>query len=476
MISQTGVARARLTDYQLDAFDNPFEHFCFFAGVGTGKTFTGSHWAISRMFERPDLTGLIGANTYDQLSQATLRELFYWLDKYGIEYVIDRQPPRDWGQIRRVFKTYHNVLSLRIVPGIITTVFTRVMSKANPLRGTEFSWYWMDETRDTPKNTFDVVLSRLRESNDYRRGFTTTTPNGEDWSYETFVAKGDHKHGCMHVATEESVRCGLNDQGWLDNMLANYDELTAQQELFAEHVDVLGGRAYYAFGKHNRRACPWGQTDIDPTRNVIVGMDFNYDPAPMLWVVGQLGPEGTEHEDSIHWFLEIEGRQVSTRQQTRVLIETVGTDCFYQMYGDASGARGSTSNAGEHDFAQIADEMDIAGVGRTIDFDEANPRVIDRVQNMNRLAKAVSGKVSMTYSKDRCPRLDADMRKVGWRKTIVGRGKLDDKGDHTLTHAGDAAGYAAWKVLPFVRRGDMPTGIPSSGARGEIAHLGGQQR
>ncbi len=472
--AQVGVAKARLTDYQGAVITNPYEHFAMLGGIATGKTFTGAHWSIARMLERPELTGLIGANTYDQLSQATLREMFYWLDHYGIEYVVDQRPPREWGLTRRVFKTYRNIMSCRIVPGIITTVFTRVMGDANPLRGTEFSWYWMDETRDTPNDTFKVILSRLRESPDYRRGLITTTTNGEDWAFEAFVTNGGGKlRGCMHVPTRESVRCGVISQEFYDMLRSSYDPLFAAQELDAEHVDVLGGRAYYAFGRHNATTCPWGDAAPNPARPLVIGMDFNYDPAPMLWTVGQMGPEGGAFEDTIHWFGEIAGRQKSTRQQTQNLIERYGTEFFYQCFGDASGGRGSTSTAGEHDYAQASEEFDEAGCGYTIDFDPANPRVIDRVQNMNRLAKNSLGKVSMTYDKQACPHLHADVRKVGWRKTLMGKGKLDDKGDHNLTHASDAAGYAAWKLLPFARRGEYEAPISGSEARSDIRSIAG---
>jgi len=466
--------KAKVSDYQLAALCNPFEHFCFYGGVAAGKTFTGSHWAIDRMFERPDLTGLIGANTYDQLSTASLRELFYWLDHYGIPYVIDQRPPPDWGMTRRVFKTYNNVLSLKIVPEYITTVFTRVMGDGNPLRGIELSWAWLDEVRDTPKNTFDVVISRLRESPDYRRTFITTTPNGEDWSHDRFVVKAEYPHrGAMHIPTTESVRCGFISQEYLQMMLSQYDALFAEQEIYARHVDVLGGRAYYAFGKHNARPCPWGDTEPNPHRPLIVGEDFNYDPAPMVWLVGQLGPDGTEWQDCIHWFGEVAGRQNSTRAHTRALVDRYGPHFFYQCYGDASGGRGSTSNAGEHDYAQQNEEFAALGVaGWTIDFDQANPKVIDRVQNMNRLAKDANGFVSMTYDKQACPHLHNDVGKVGWRKTIVGRGKLDDKGDHNLTHASDAAGYAVWKLLPFARRGHLADNVGHSSAMSDIRAIG----
>lgn len=471
--SAAGIARARLTDYQTAAIYNPFEAFAFMAGVATGKTYTGAHWSIMQAFARPELTGLIGANTYDQLSQATLRELFYWLDHYGIPYVVDQRPPREWGLTRRVFKTYRNVLSLQIKPGIITTIFTRVMGDANPLRGIELSWAWIDETRDTPRNTYDVILSRLREDPHYRRLFVTSTTNGEDWVFDNFVVKAKYpSRGAMHVPTSASVRCGIVSPDYLQMLRDNYDELFAEQELEARHVDVLSGRAYYSFGKWNTVACPWGDTEPNEHRPLVVGADFNYDPAPMLWVIGQLGPDGSEHENRIHWFSEVVTRQKSTRVHTQVMLERF-PGFFYQVFGDSSGGRGSTSNAGQHDFAQIAEELDLAGAAFTIDFNPANPRVVDRVQNMNRLAKSSTGIVSMTYDKQACPYFHADVRKVGWRKTIVGRGKLDDKGDHNLTHAADGAGYAAWKLLPFARRGDIPESVPGSIARSQVLDVVG---
>lgn len=465
IVPAPGIGGARLADYQNGVLYNPFEAFAFFGGVATGKTYTGSHWVIMRAFERPDLSGLIGANTYDQLSQASLRELFYWLDHYGIPYVIDQRPPAHWGLTRRVFKTYRNILSLRMVPGVITTIFTRVMGDANPLRGVEFSWAWLDETRDTPNDTYKVVLSRLREDPKYRRVLITSTTAGEDWAYENFVTKAEYPlRGAMHVPTSDSVRCGIISPEFLQMLQSNYDPLFADQELGAKHVDVLGGRAYHGFGKWNAVPCPWGDTEPNPDRPLVVGEDFNYDPAPMVWMVGQLGPEFTEHENHIHWFGEIVGRQRSTREQTRALMQAY-PGFYYQCFGDASGERGSTSNQGDTDYSQQAEEFDESNVGWSIDVDHANPRVIDRVSNMNRLAKDANGEVHMTYDKQACPHFHADVRKVGWRKTVQNKAKLDDKGDHNLTHATDGGGYAVWKLLPNMKRGELPPATPGSTAR-----------
>jgi hypothetical protein len=420
----------------------------------TGKTTTGSHHAIEQFCLDPNRTGFIAANTYDQMSQATLRELFYWLDYYGYEFVIDRQPPAEWGETRKKFKTYHNILSVRI-GDTIAHAFTRVLSDPDALRGVEFSWYWLDETRDTPQETHDVVLSRMRESDDYRRGLITTTPNGEDWTYERFVKNADLiTYGSLHVPTKSSLDLGIISEGYYRTLLKTYDPMTALQELWAQHVNVKGGRAYYAAGPQNeKRIAPWGDRFPNVERPLIVGADFNYSPAPLVWMFGQVGP-GEWHEH-IHWFNELSGVGISTEDMTLRMMGQF-PDFFYEIYGDKSGDIGTTSNAGETDYNQMAEVLNDAGANYSIWFDQAgpkerkaNPKVRSRVENMNARFRNALNEVRQTYNPDACPLFHDDVKNVGWKPTTSsGRGKLDDGGKNTRTHASDGAGYAVYKKFP----------------------------
>lgn len=447
---------ADLKDYQAFAIYSPFEHMGFFGGVACGKTFTGAHFALECIEQQPELTGLIGANNHDQLSQATLRELFYWLDEYKYEYIADGRPP---GQPKR-FKTYKNILSIRSKkkPKVWTPVFTRIMSMPNPLRGIEFSWYWLDESRDTPENTHDVVLSRMRESRTFRRGLLTSTTNGEDWAYKRFVLnrrRGQRMYGSMHIPTYRGVEKGFLDQSYYDMLRATYSELMAMQELDALHVNVRGGRAYYAFGAHNELfRAPWGDAYPSRHRPLIIGCDFNFTPSPCVWMVGQIGPSligprGENWTQHIHWFGEISGVEKSTPEMTQMLINQY-PGYFLRIFGDSSGMRGSTSNAGKHDYQQMGEVLWRAGVQFTIDAEQFNPLVKDRVENMNRLARNAVGETRMTYNPHTCPLFQSDVKVVGWKKTITHSRtpRLDDGGDKRLTHATDGGGYAVFKVFP----------------------------
>lgn len=402
--------------------------------------------------------GFIGANSYDQLTQATLRELFIQLENHGIPFVYNKQPPKEWGHQNRL-PSYQNILSVK-VGNYVANAFTRVLSDADALRGIQFSWYWLDESRDTPQDTHDVLLSRMRESK-YRRGLITTTTNGEDWVYKRLgrARAGQRLYGSMHVKTIEAVKAGILTQGYYDTLLHSYSELMIAQELNAQHVNVHGGMAYYAASQRNRRhRAPWGMRYPDPSRPIIVGCDFNFDPAPHIWMVGQLSPDGTK----IHWFRELVGIRASTVDMTMKLILSY-PGFFYRVFGDRSGARATTSNAGKPDYDQMAMTFGDHDCGYSLDTDQGNnPLVRNRVENMNRLFLDGAGDVTQTYDPEGCPHFDADLKNVGWKpNTMKGQGKLSDGGDKNRTHASDGGGYACWKIFPPGRRGRIIPGTPS---------------
>lgn len=430
-----------------------------FNGISTGKTFTGAQYVIWHIIHYPSFSGFIGANTYDQLSQATLRELFYWFDVYGIQYVNDRKPPSSWNAPK--LKTYHNVLTV-FFNNKATTIFTRVMSNVDALRGIQFSWYWLDETRDTKEYGHDVVLSRMRESH-YMRGLITTTTAGEDWAKKRFsdnIEEGKTTYGSMNVPTIEAVKVGIITEEFYSILLGSYSELMAQQELWAKHVNVGTGRAYYAASQMNCRVkAPWGDEYPNPDRELIIGCDFNYAPAPCMWMIGQVGPQiadpkdGVLFSDKIHWFRGLSELMISTPDMTRKLVSQF-PGFFYRIFGDASGNRGTNSNAGESDYIQIANTLDELGCVYSIDVDNANPRVKDRVESMNAMLKNGLGLHLMTYNPYTCPDFHSDMNVVGWKNNSKNetQGKLDNAGDLLRTHASDGAGYAIEKLFPLQRR------------------------
>lgn len=462
----------KLADWQLSVLNTKYDHFCFFGGVATGKSFTGSQFVIKMVLQHPHLTGFIGANDYNQLSQVSMRELFYWLSEYGFQFVSDRLPPPEWGQTKK-FKDYKNVLSIRNpFTGNVTHIFTRILSDPDALRGLEFSWYWLDETRDTEEYAHDMILARMRESPTVAKGLVTTTTNGDDWVHSRFKPiRGSTMYGSMHVATKRSVDWGIITGHYYRTLLRTYSPLMAEQELFAHHVNVRGGRAYYSAGPWNeKRRAPWGDERPNPAMPLVIGCDFNFQPAPMVWMVGQVGPvkDGKDWSQHIHWFGEISETEISSADMAMRLIQQY-PGFFYEMYGDMSGNIGTTSNAGNTDFNQIGITMMENNQQYTLHVEQLeaeesrqNPRVKDRIENMNAKLRNAIGETTMTYNPDTCPHFHGDMKMVGWKKNVNrGQGKLDDHGDYKRTHASDGAGYAVWKKFPPGRRAFLLPSVQS---------------
>lgn len=444
--------------WQLLTLTQAFEQFALYGGLGTGKSFIGANWCIDRLRERPDQKGFIGANSHQQLGQVALHEFFEALARARFSYIVNSRPPLSWQP--RIFEDYKGIITVKVAAKLVTNIFTRVLQRGDLLRGIEFGWYWIDETRDTPEYTHDVLMGRLRGDKEWKRGLVTTTTNGKDWSYKRFVAGaklGSRLYGSAHVSTAESVKYGIVSQSYLDTLLASYSALMAEQEIYARHVNIKTGRAYHGFQEdHNaRRRAPWGDTHPDLARPLIVGCDFNFSPAPCIWMVGQLGPEGWDH--CLHWFGELAHTETGTESMTAILIQQF-PGFFYQVFGDSSGERGSTSNAGETDYMQMAGVFEEAGVrGYSIDSDQANPFVKDRVESVNALLTNGLGEHRMTYNPDACPHLHEDFEVVGYNS----QGKLaGDNEQHT--HASDGAGYAVYKLFGPNSMGVIEEGVRSA--------------
>jgi hypothetical protein len=430
-----------VTDWQNAAIYNPYTHFAFLGGIATGKSFTGTHFIIQHLlWDHPDLSGFIGANTYDQLSQATLKEFFYWLDYHEFKYVSGRRPPLDWGK-QRTFKSYNNIVSVKTDYGV-TPIYTRVLGDENPLRGNEFSVYWIDETRDTPRETHDVILSRLRES-EFRKGIITTTPNGEDWTWERFIRDSDGlTTGHMHIPTYESVKAGIITEQFYSDLEKMYTKQMADQELRAMHVNISKFPAYLNYTSDNELdSNPFAQAGetMCPHLPIVVAMDFNL--SPMSWALGQ------QHVDDFYFFDEIWLLNSHTQEAANLLVEKVKNHApGIVLAGDATSKAGQRAAAGKSDYdilCEILDRHAIKWVNRTPD---SNPTIRDRVNNVNLKLRDSSAKIHLWHH-SRCTNIKRDLVRVSWKEgnTSV----LDQTTDGTLTHISDGIGYAISALSPI---------------------------
>ena len=237
----------------------------FAAGVGSGKSFIGSHWAKEKIISEPKSRGFIGANTYNQLRNATLATFFGVLDEHNFRYKYNQQ---------------RNIID---VNG--TIIYAYSLDNYQNIRGIEIGWGWLDETRDTPREAFDVVLGRLRDKRAKKLELRlTSSPCGYNWLYDYFA--GPNKKPGYEMVQGSTFDNPYLPPSYVESLRDSYDDKMYQQEVLGQFVTTGVGQVYYSFNRlRNVR-----ELERDPKYPLMIGMDFNINP--MSAVVFQcVGPE-----------------------------------------------------------------------------------------------------------------------------------------------------------------------------------------
>lgn len=154
------ITKISLFHKQYDAFNFTTQFGAAVAGVQSGKTFLGAHWAVKKMNEFPKGSGVIVAPTYKILQAATLKKFF------------DVVP-----ELRVNFKEQKGEIQLP-TGGVIY-----VRSADNPLgiEGITANWIWLDEGGMTSMLTWTVLRSRVSMTGG--QVLITTTPYNMGWLY-----------------------------------------------------------------------------------------------------------------------------------------------------------------------------------------------------------------------------------------------------------------------------------------------------
>lgn len=154
------------SDPQADVIETVAKTVLFMAGIGSGKSHVIGLIAADFIKNNPEIIGFVGANTYRQLSQSTLKRVFdVWKEllgwKKGVEYVVDRRPPKTFVQFGSELKDYKHTICFR--NGAM--LYTASLDNYQVLDGTEFGYALLDETKDTAEEAVkEVITARLRQA------------------------------------------------------------------------------------------------------------------------------------------------------------------------------------------------------------------------------------------------------------------------------------------------------------------------
>lgn len=290
----------------------------FHSGQGAGKTFAMGTLSYSFAMYCPESFGFIGANTFTQLTQSTLLEIFSVWAKYfdcieGRDYIKDKMPIPGFNTPKATLKSYKNTILFR--NGALIFVGSLDNYKAHD--GKTLGWAMLDETKDTKEEAVkDVILARLRQKGLYlhkeaKRSqmqfpynnvptptaiqqnplYIFTSPAKVEWLAEMFklekyraeikteIFRPDSyfylrtSSMCVVISSTHHNQHNL-PPGYIENRLEILTEDKIEMNIYGSPFGKSGAEYYSAFS-HERHVRP---VKLDDSVPLHISFDFNVNP------------------------------------------------------------------------------------------------------------------------------------------------------------------------------------------------------
>jgi len=421
--------KAELGEHQHKALHSDKYNIFMGCGVGSGKTHVGSIWSLKKLKEsHPESIGIIAANSYPQLIDSTLRNVFKLWSEWGIDFNPKTLP-----------KTGHP-FSLFVKSGkSYKEILCRSLDTYKKWSGMEINWAWLDETWDTPKEAIEIVDARLRDDRSrIQMLMTTTLDDPSTWMYDMIVEKYNPELMDIIYATTHSNQRNLPDD-YIERLKSRYTEKQFERMVLAKWVFLDGMQIYYAFSRDNVNA---DIAEYDPNLPIRWTHDFNIgEGKPMSSALCQIKKHGgkpiltqfdeliLESTDTNKAVLEYESRDwIKTTPKSNTII-----------YGDSSG-RSRDTRSNTTDYGIIGD----AGFTNQI-VPTRNPSIRDRHNAVNALMKNAKNEIRY-YIHPRCGTAIKGFETVKLKK---GANYLEE--ETYSQHVTTAIGYLVMEEFPIIQ-------------------------
>jgi len=380
--------RIELYPIQHDFVVCPDRFTAMVAGIGSGKSFAGAVKGLLHCNE--PTVGLVVAPSYPMLRDAT------W---------------RSYQEVCGDAITKFNKGEFLANIGQAEVLF-RSADSPDRLRGPNIDWAHIDEAGLCPRQTWEIVIGRLRGHGKAGPCWITSTPKGRNWLYEIIsqlTLFRAHTRDNPYIARE-----------FVESLEAAYSGLFAKQELAGEFVG-FEGLVYEEFDRNRhiqRRAGPWAQ--------IIMGTDEGYTNPAVHLVIG-LDNDGRGHvleEFYMRRALQADvvgaARELADRHQVGdVFVDPSAAGLIAEM-------QASMSSINER-----------GGISRTWVYPAVNA-VFEGIQAVKAMLAIVGdGRPRLTFDPS-CANTIAEMESYCWKQ---GRAGIRDEPEKTNDHAMDALRY-----------------------------------
>ena len=337
--------------------------------------------------------------------------------------------PKEWIPKDGINKTES---SIKTIFG--STLYIVGMDKPHRIEGISLDGIVLDEASDhRPEVWSKTALPML------------TARSG--WGWQIGVPK---KAGVGRADFREFFQRGMNgdpdiasyswksSEVWLPHQIEEAKRMMSdeayREQCEAEWIDA-GGSVYHAY----RAARNLADVQYNSDFPIYVGCDFNVDP--MCWVLGHWNGE------VLRIFEEVELKDTNTQKTLDYLYSKYSShNAGWRFIGDAS-ARQRKSSASRTDYLHIRNDSRFRNA--TVWFPNRNPRVLDRIADVNALLCNAKDEVRLLIN-PKCTRLIKDFDAMSYKEKT---NELEDYSGTEIGHMSDALGYLITKIAPIKLEG-----------------------
>ncbi|HEX4809186.1 MAG TPA: terminase family protein [Bryobacteraceae bacterium] len=390
----------------------------FSGPVGSGKSAALCFELLRLAYMNSGRQGLLAAPTYAMLRDATLVGLFRMFEDLRVDF------------------DYRKTEGILWLKGAASTVLLRSLEEPERLRGTNLSWFGIDELSYAREEAWLRLEARLRDPKSKRLcGFGAWTPQGSDWVYKRFIHKPVVGYEAVRAQPFENRFLLEKTPDYYERLESSYDPKFYQQEALGEYVNSKTDLVYNCF----KRSLHVQKQAYDPQKTLLWALDFNV--TPMSSVLLQY--DG----DRLRVIDEIVLERATTQEAATEFENRYGRHRgALEIFGDASGR--SMQTTGFSDYQILQNTLTRAGIKHVkMRVPASNPSVLSRIRKVNGLFTNALGEVRLEID-PRCTELIKDFEEVLYKP---GSAVIDKTRDALRTHASDALGYLIWALW-----GDKP--------------------
>lgn len=379
----------------------------YVGGFGSGKSYALARKVLTLGLQNPGETLMVCEPSFPMIRTVFIPAMDEALDRYDLDYTFRISPQPEY--------------DIRLPNGTIK-VLCQSASNFEKIRGQNICCALWDEADTLPADTSqkcgEMLLARMRAGKVNQLALAST-PEGFRYCYRTFVEQKGPDKRLIRVKTKDNPH--LPD-GFIESLERNFPSNLLAAYLAGHFVNMASCAIYPEFDRSLH------YTDAQPTAEdtIFVGIDLN------------VGNCVTQHllrkGDEFHFFNEKVYRDT---QQIAVGLKELYPDHFRKgqlvLIPDAASKQRSTAAAQESDLGILKK------AGHQVNPQQSNPIVQDRINAVNALIEQRRIKVG-----NGCKHLIRTLEQHAYDDK--GRPEKGGVGMDDLSHAGDAMGYAVYRL------------------------------